>query len=557
VITRRRALIPFFLPALLAGIAHAQTLDAATEKKLDEVFAPWDKKDQPGGVVGVFMDGKVVYAKGFGLANMEHNVPMTADSVLDIGSVSKHFTSTCILLLQEEGKVNIDDEVQKYIPELPKFSKPITVRQLMNHTSGIRDYFTLFSIKGWNPLDTLENSRFLSLMSKQEDLNFDPQTSWNYSNTGYALLGEIVRRKSGMTLGAFEKKFIFDPLEMTHTQIHESNTMLVKNRAQSYTKGGGTQYLALNSSLELVGDGGVLTTVGDMAKWDANFSHNKLGKGDKEFFAPMYATAKLLNGSDTHYGAGLFIDKFKGLDRIQHGGDWLAFNAMYSRYPAQKVSIVTFGNDGTQLGKSLNDKAAEVLLAKYIKETPAPVAGELKAIPLEMPQKEAIVGRWTIKDLTSLTIRLEGPALRLQVDGQQPFPLGAASDTHFFIREPRCELFFEKNEDGTITKGRLKQGAADLELIRTLPFVPDDAIKSAVEGRYYSNELEMSYRIENDKDGIKLYQEGQLVDVLTFESEKRLNGSGVFFDVVRDDAGRITAILMQAGRAMNLKFRKV
>lgn len=556
--THRRVAIPLVLSIFLAASVQAQTLDAATEKKLNEVFAPWDKKDQPGGVVGVFMDGKVVYAKGFGLANMEHNVPMTEESRLDIGSVSKHFTSTCILLLQEQGKLSLDDEVQKHIPELPKFSKPITIRQLMNHTSGLRDYFTMFAIKGWSPLDTLQLNKVLTLMSRQEDLNFDPQTSWNYCNTGYLLLGEIVHRKSGESLGMFAQKNIFAPLGMTHTQYHESNVALIKNRAQSYTKGGGPEYLALNSSLELVGDGGVLTTVADMAKWDANFSHNKLGKGDKDMFKPLYETAKLASGADTHYGGGLFLDKFKGLNRIQHGGDWLAFNAMYSRYPDQNISIVTFGNDGTQLGKSLNDKAAEVVLAKFIKEEPAkPAEGELKSVPLSDEKKQAVMGRWMIKGFAPMTLRMEGPAMRLQVDGQPALPMGAASETHFFVREPRVELFFEKNEDGTITKGRLKQGPADLELTRMEPYVADEQIKKAIEGRYLSDELDMIYRIHIEGDAIQLIQEGEVVDNLTFESDKRLNGGGVQFDLVRNDSGQITGFLLQAGRALNLKFRKV
>ncbi len=549
--SRLRTILPLLLP-FAAIPALAQKLDPETEKKLDEVFAPWNVKDQPGGVAGVYMDGKLVYSKGFGLANLEHGVPLTADSVMDIGSVSKHFTATCILLLQEEGKLNLDDEVQTHIKELPKFSKPITLRQLMNHTSGLRDYFTLFALKGWNMLDTLEMRRVLDLLHKQRDLNFEPNTSWNYCNTGYLLLGEVVARTSGKPLATYAKENIFDKLGMENTRFHASNVELVKNRAQSYTKGGGTQYFALNSSLELIGDGGVLTTLADMAKWDSNFNKNKLGKGDSDFFAPMLVTAKLSSGADTKYGGGLFIDEYKGVKRISHGGDWLAFSAQYSRYPEHKISICTFGNDGTQLAKSMNAKAAEVLLSKFIKAEPAP--GELRAVPLEMPKKEAIVGRWMIKGVAPMTLRLEGPALRLQVDGQPALPLLALEETKFFINEPRVEITFEKDADGKINKGHLKQGPANFELTRMEDFKPSDELFSSVEGLYYSTELDLYYRLSRNGDNIKLSFEGQDIDFMTFESDKKLNGQGVQADIVRDDSGKVVALLFQAGRALNLRF---
>lgn len=548
-----RRVLPLILP-LAAVPALAQKLDAETEKKLDEVFAPWNSKTQPGGVAGVYLNGKLVYGKGFGLANLEHSVPMSAESVLDIGSVSKHFTTTCILLLQEEGKLNLDDPVQKHISEFPTFDKTITLRHLIHHTSGLRDYFTLFALKGWNALDTLEMRRVLELVRRQKDLNFEPGTSWNYCNTGYLLLGEIVSRVSGEPLAVYAKKNVFEPLGMKNTLFHASNIELVKNRAQSYTKGGGTVYYALNSSLELIGDGGVLTTLDDMAKWDANFNKNKLGKADANLFAPMLISAKLASGADTKYGGGLFLDEYKGVKRISHGGDWLAFNAQYSRFPEHGISICTFGNDGTQLGKSLNNKAADVLLAKFIKDEPKP--GELRAAPLELAKKQAIVGRWMIKGVAPMTIRLEGQALRLQVDGQPALPLAAINEKQFFINEPRVELTFEANSDGKIEKGRLKQGPADLEITRMEEFKPTDELYKALEGLYYSDELDMYYRLVRDGDRMKLQFEGQDVDYMVFESEKKINGQGVQANIVRDDSGRVTALLIQAGRALNLRFER-
>jgi CubicO group peptidase (beta-lactamase class C family) len=305
---------------MLGGVAGASARsDDKKTPAVDEVFSDLTKAGSPGCTLGVYRDGKIVYSKGYGLANLEENVPITPQSVFDIGSTSKQFTAASILLLEKQGKLSVGEDIRKYLPEIPDYGQKITVLQLLNHTSGLRDYLTLMELAGINIDGVTTDEDALQIIVRQKALNFAPGSDWLYSNTGYFLLSIIVKRASGKTLREFAAENIFTPLEMSHTQYRDDHTSLIANRAMAYDakkKGGG--YRLDVSYFEQTGDGAVHTSVEDLQKWDENFYSAQIG--GKDFLAEIQEPGKLNSGKVLDYAKGLRIADYRGLRTVSHGG---------------------------------------------------------------------------------------------------------------------------------------------------------------------------------------------------------------------------------------------
>src|SRR5207245_1739484 len=314
---------------ILAGLlifmaASGPAASAAEDKKaaaVDEVFADLTKPGSPGCALGVYRNGKIIYSKGYGLANLEENVPITPESVFDIGSTSKQFTAASILLLEERGKLSVNDDIRKYIPELPDYGQKITILHLLNHTSGLRDYLTLMDLAGIPTDSVTTDEDALQMIFRQKALNFAPGSDWLYSNTGFFLLSVIVKRASGKTLREFAAENIFAPLGMDHTQFRDDHTSLIANRAMAYdAKEKGAGYRLDVSYFEQTGDGAVHTSVEDLLKWDENFYSGQVG--GKEFLSQIQSPSKLNSGKVLDYAKGLFIQDYRGLHAVSHGGAW-------------------------------------------------------------------------------------------------------------------------------------------------------------------------------------------------------------------------------------------
>ncbi|MCC6404352.1 MAG: beta-lactamase family protein [Fimbriimonadaceae bacterium] len=326
---------------LLASLALAQA--PGWEAKADDAAKPWDRKDSPGGVVGVAVDGKLVYAKGFGLANLEHSDPLSPESVMDVGSVAKQFTAMCVLLLEEEGKLKTSDDVRTYVPEVATAGQTVTLDHLLHMTSGLRDYFTIWGLEGWNGVDERTEADALATLAKQQGLNYAPGSRFLYSNSNYVVLGTVVRRVSGKPLAEFAKEHIFGHLGMDSTQFDVPG--LVKpRRATSYGRGPGGAWVMLSSALDTSGDGGIVTTLGDLAKWHANLLVNKLGKGDAALVGKL-VTPAVPEGSPTKYACGIVASELRGERRLGHNGNWLGFNAATLLFPGKKLSVFALGDD--------------------------------------------------------------------------------------------------------------------------------------------------------------------------------------------------------------------
>ena len=331
---------------LMAGsLLFAQsTATAVDPAKVDAVFARWTTST-PGCAVGVGVGGRSVLEKAYGMADLEHNVPNKADTIFEAGSVSKQFTAAAVMLLASDGKLSLDDPVRKYVPELPEYGTPLTIRHMLTHTSGLRDWGSLAGIAGWPRGSRVHtHAHVVEILSRQRALNFTPGSRYSYSNSGYNLSAVIVARVSGMSFAEFSQKRIFGPLGMTRTSWRDDYTRIVKDRAIAYTGSGAG--LRQDMPFENVhGNGGLLTTVGELLKWNENFV--KPVVGDAAFVARQQVVGKFPSGADQTYAAGLTLGIYKGLPEVSHSGSTAGYRAFLTRFPKQHVSVAVLCNGGS------------------------------------------------------------------------------------------------------------------------------------------------------------------------------------------------------------------
>ncbi|MBK8249981.1 MAG: beta-lactamase family protein [Gemmatimonadetes bacterium] len=370
-----------FTLALLVTPAAGQSIATADIRRIDSVFAAYDRTTSPGCALGIYQNGAITYTRGYGMANLEHGIAISARTVFDIGSTSKQFAATAVVLLQQDGKLNLDDEVRTYIPELPAYQRPLTIRHMLNHTSGLRDYLTLMGLHGTDFDGVTGDQDALDLIVRQQALNFEPGAEFLYSNSGFFLLSQIVKRVSGKTLAQFAHERIFAPLGMHDTHFHDDHRMIVAQRATGYSPS--TTGFAIDMSLfEQTGDGAVYTTIEDLIKWDGNFYTPTVG--GERLLRDLHTRGKLNNDSTIAYALGLFVDEHRGLRRVRHGGSWAGYRAELLRFPEAKTAVATLCNLGTINPSALADAVAAIVLRDRL--GPATAAAAAPALAAAAPR---------------------------------------------------------------------------------------------------------------------------------------------------------------------------
>ena len=331
----------------VARQAYPQTEET---DQVDKLFATWDKKDSPGAAIGIIKDGRIIYARGYGIANLEYDIPNTPQTVFRIGSTSKHFTAMGIALLIEQGKISLDDDIRLYLPEMPVYQWPIQIRHMLHHTSGLRNYEILMMLAGRDgetyKVPYYTDGEAMQMIARQKALNFRPGDKYSYSNSNYFLLAEIIGRVSKMKTSEFSRQFMFEPLGMSDTHFHDNINVIVKNRASGYSPAEGGGFRINMTQLEQIGTGSIYTTVEDFYKWDQNFYNNKLGKGSQTLIEMVETPGILNNGESANYGFGLNVTRLYGLRTIGHGGSFVGYRSFYLRFPDQRFSIVVLANQG-------------------------------------------------------------------------------------------------------------------------------------------------------------------------------------------------------------------
>lgn len=431
---RRYAGAPIAAVVALAALVSACGQEGAApllsggRPDVDAVFVEYDRPASPGCALGVIRDGEFVYRRGYGLASLEYNVPLDADSVFRVGSVSKQFVAMLVLLLEEEGTLSLDDDVRRWIPELPDFGERIAVADLVYHTSGLRDYLELMALAGYRDQDYYTATELLAMLSRQRQLNFSPGARHLYSNTGYFLLGQIVERATGESLDEAAQVRIFRPLGMTSTHFHDDASRVVPRRAAGYAPAPDGGFVISMTTLPIVGDGGVFTSVNDLLAWDRNFYDNRLGRGDQALIDSWLEPGVLQDGTAAGYSAGIVDDTYRGLRVVHHGGSFVGFRAEMMRFPEQRLGVITLCNVSTANPTRLAYEVAEVFLAGEMDPVDAATVaddgdaeetGEAEEFPLPVAELRGFEGRYVSPELqATYLLRVHDGQLAWEIPGK-------------------------------------------------------------------------------------------------------------------------------------------
>ncbi|OUR90783.1 hypothetical protein A9Q87_12585 [Flavobacteriales bacterium 34_180_T64] len=531
--------------------------------QVDQAFAAWDTKDSPGAAVAVVQNGAIVYKKGYGMANLEYDIPNSTSTVFHIASVSKQFTVFSILLLQQDGKLNIDDDIRKYIPEVPDFGTTITLGHLASHTSGLRDQWNLLTMAGWRMDDVITKDHILKLVSRQKELNFNPGEEFLYCNTGFTLLAEVVARVSEQSFAEFTQANIFEPLNMSNTLFYDDHEKLVKNRAYSYySDSGGFKKSVLNYAN--VGATSLFTTVEDLSLWALNFSNLKVGTA--EIINTMNTQTILNNGKTIGPALGQFTGTYKGLNEIQHGGADAGYRSYLTRFEDQKTAVVVFSNAAEFNSGRMAHKVIDIYLKNQIKVEIKPEPESKKEtsnseqIVVNQSSLDSYVGDFELQPGFIITITESDGKLTAQATGQGAIELIPMSITDFKVGNVDAILEFIPNNGDAIESLKLHQGGQ----IRPAPRVKDFD-KSAVDlseftGAFYSEELATTYNF-NLVDGKLIGSHSKYSDfninpvkIDVFSADRRSLGQ---IEFLRDADQSIFGCKVSNGRVRNLYFKKM
>ena len=536
------------LAALLPAIASAQDPAPA---KIDAVFSRFDHRDSPGCILAVTRAGKLVYEKAYGMADLERDVPITPASIFHVASISKQFTAMAVLLLEQQGKLSIDDDVRKYIPELPEYGKRITVRHLLGHTSGIRDQWTLLRIAGWREDDLITEDDVMWAVTHQRALNFNPGDEYLYSNSGFTLLAVIVHRVSGQTLRAFADEQIFKPLGMTHTHFHDDHTMLVPHRTSAYQPRQAGGWRVSIPVFDTYGATSLFTTAEDLMKWEQNFAEPRVGSAAT--LAKMQQEGVLNDGTPSGYALGLAVGKRRGVREVGHAGADAGYRADVVRYPDQQLALAALCNASNSNPGALTRQVADLYLANVLAPEPTS-ARQAGTITLTQAQLAPNAGIYRRSSGDLLRVELRDGKLRMADGGPELVPL---SDSRFAIPSVDAVLTFEAvpNRPREI---RFEQGSARTQVyVRMAPFAPTAAQLAAFAGIYRSSELDTDVRVTASDSTLVFAgrRPGSLVMRPIYPDAFR-GGIGAA-EFSRDTSGRVTGFVVNAGRVRGLRFDRI
>ena len=529
------------LLCLVGTTMLAQSAPATSQAKVDAIFKRFTPST-PGCAVGADVKGQPVIRRAYGSADLEHDIPITTDTIFEAGSVSKQFTAAAVVLLARAGKLSLDDEVRKYVPELPDFGAPLTIRQMLHHTSGLRDWGNLAGLAGWPRTTRVHtHAHVLDLLSHQHGLNFPPGTRWSYTNSGYNLAAIVVSRVSGMPFPDFTKAAIFDPLGMKDTSWRDDYTRIVKRRAMAYSDRQGT--FTLNMPFENVyGNGGLLTTIGDLLKWNANFSGHVVG--DAAFVDEMQQRVMLPGGRTHEYALGLYVDTYKGVREIDHSGATAGYSAHLGRYPDQQVSVAVLCNVAGANATGFAKSVAELYLTGL-----RPVAAPTPSHTLTDAEADRLVGLYrSLTPAGAITIARDKNGLMVR-NVARLVPMSA---TRFATIDLTMYEF-----DG---HGQLRVtdefGTTDV-YDRMDPVKPDVDTLKALTGHYVSDEIETAMEVVLQGDRLVIRRrpdfEAPLVPVWSDGFSSRPLGWVIF---ARDAAGRVISMSINQDRAWDVRFSR-
>lgn len=527
-------------------------------RQVDAFLSAKYNENTPGCVVGIIKDGELIYNKGFGMANLDYNIPLTSQSVINVMSVSKQFTAGAIALLVIDRKLTLDQPVRKYLPELPDYMHDVTIENLIRHTSGIKDYEDLTRLAGNTPENIAYRSDGLRVILRQHGLNFPPNESFSYSNSGYLILSFVVEEVSGLPFSEFVKRRIFEPLEMNYSFFSDDPRMIIKNRVVSYGQNENSNYFRYTLNDNRLGPAGLFTTVGDLYKWDQNFYHGKVG--GKEFIEIMLSTHTLNNGEENEYAFGNIIDRHQGFKEILHSGGLLGITCKISRFPTEHFTIIYLGNGSQNKNDDLYPIANLFLIDEKLQVPAKTKKEEMTGHSFPKPSfSNPYEGIYKIDNRDLL--------IQLYRDEDTDNLIWEVLDWNYkrrLYKHGEATFLLENGEllDIDLEKGKFKLISANGKetMGKKIATIDADSLMWFT-GAYYSDELRASYEITSQGNDL-VFQVGE-IDVkspislstkeLTFY-DKWLGEVTLNFEA--NDQGNINSFSISTDRTKNIKFNR-
>jgi CubicO group peptidase (beta-lactamase class C family) len=562
---------------LLSAIVHTPLSAAETDQSIDAksradaVLKEYDKPGYPGCAVGVYQNGNVVYEGAYGLANLEHSVPIDPQrTVFDIGSVSKQFTAASILLLAQDGKLKLDDDIRKYLPEVHDYGHTITINHLLHHTSGLRDYTVLWWMSGKSWWDYASDKDALKLLSRQSALDFTPGSKYAYSNTGYFLMSLIVQKASGKTLANFAHERIFSPLDMKSTYFDDTLGRVTPHHASGYAPQGVNAFQVRKTDWMPYGDGGVKTTVGDLAKWQRNFDEPKVGGA--WLIQQLEQKGVLNNGKEIEYARGLEVydDGYRGIRTVLHsGGTWDGYRSNLMRLPGEKFSVVVLCNWSDADTRKLRDQLADIYMEGKFPRPTEDAAADRKPEPTPTPKTSfsikaahaKLLGTyWNREDMTIRRIERSGGKLWYVRSPESRSELAPIENGQLQMLgvSTRVVITPMPSEDGRQIVQVVSQTPAILEKVE--PASSSTKALNDFAGIYTRPELDgvrWTFEIKDGKLNLLPPPDG-LETLNPVFKDAFLDGDGeVVFVFQRDASGRVASLLVDTNRVRNMVFTRV
>jgi len=542
--------------------ASSQTLPSATTQKIDSLFKKWDVAGKPGYAIGIVRNDSLIYAKGYGTANLEYNVPISPETIFHMASVSKQFTAFSIILLAQQGKLNLDDDIHKYLPWFSGVKDKITIRNLLNHTSGIRDQWELLAIAGTRLDDVITQEQIVKILSKQTALNFKPGDEWSYSNSGFTMLAEIVKSVTGKTLRQFTDSVIFKPLGMNNTHFHDDYMEIVPNRSYSYFDMGKGKYANAVLSYSNAGATSLFTNVNDMSKWLMNFYQHKVG--NQETIDLLTQKTKLNNGKVQDYAAGISNDMYHGQKRYSHNGGDAGFRTNVGVFPDLKMGFIVFSN----MGEADPSGKADQITNLFVKDPSPKKGGHAKkkytdldmAVLKDSAAIKKFTGDYISDDGAHFAYHLKNQKLYwITPNGSSNLLIKAERDTFEMFNQPDVKFFFSTDsKKQTIVNEFWPDGHRLLVKFDTTH--KSNKVLQTYTGKYYSAELDCDYSIvlkdhklvltnaKYDDSPLKLFGDNQLNDDYWWMSNLK---------IIRNVQNKITGFEVNSGRIRHVWFKKV
>jgi CubicO group peptidase (beta-lactamase class C family) len=522
--------------------------------KVDQLFAQWDRADSPGAAVVIVKDGSVDYQRGCGYANLEHRIPITPQTLFDVASVAKQFTGLSVAMLVHQGKLSLDDDIRKYLPDVPDFGKPITIGNLLHHTSGLRDWPETLGLSGLDMEGPISLDTILEMVRRQRELDFMPGEEHLYSNTGYNLLAAAVAKATGLSFRAWTEANLFRPLGMKHTFVCDNSAEVVPGHADSYAPVDNGRFYRVNSQLSAQGSSSLFITAEDMGKWLLNFESARVG--GKAAMELMRQPGKLNGGAPVTYGFGLDLGDYHGSLMISHGGGWAGYRSFVIYIPEKRFGVAVLSNAANMAAPGLAVKIADL----YLGNSPAKPSNQLQskppaAVKSDPASWDPFLGTYRLGPNWLLTITREGDQLMAQASREDKFKMTPTSDTIFFVEAYGAAVEFVREPSGSVTN-LLYRGinALKVSLSENTP-----ARLADYAGDYWSEELQVAGRIEiHDGKLASRQRSGNWIHFLPSGPDRfDAESGGLVLEFTRGPASEITEAKASGGRVRNIRYTRV